>query len=124
MKDYERLTEKGKPKYCEKLKSGIANWEAILRLSNLEDKIESGEIDYVAEKDKEIARLTEENARLKKEKICLNIAEDNGVFVCSECKFDSLNDYRLKLNKGDKYYHYEYNIKYCPNCGAKVENQQ
>lgn len=99
MKDYERLTEKGKPKYCEKLKSGIANWEAILRLSNLEDKIESGEIDYVADKDKEIARLTEENARLKKEKICLNIAEDNGVFVCSECKFATLNDYRLKLNK-------------------------
>lgn len=67
MKDYERLTEKGKPKYCEKLKSGIANWEAILRLSNLEDKIESGEIDYVSDKDKEIARLTAENERLQTE---------------------------------------------------------
>ena len=65
MKGYERFTEKGKPKYCEKLKSGIANWEAILRLSNLEDKIERGEIDYVADKDKEIARLTAENAELR-----------------------------------------------------------
>lgn len=39
--------------------------EIYNRLAELEDKIESGEIDYVADKDKEIARLTAENAELK-----------------------------------------------------------
>lgn len=77
-----------------------------------------------ADKDKEIARLTAENERLKEEKNCRNTSEDNGVFVCSKCKFNTLNYYRLKLNKGDKYYHREYEIKYCPNCGAKVEDNR
>ena len=35
------------------------------KLADLEDKIESGEIDYVADRDKEIARLTAENAELR-----------------------------------------------------------
>lgn len=77
-------------------------------------------------KDNEIARLTAENERLKEEKTCRNTFEDEnkGLFVCSKCKFNTINYYRLKLNKDDKYYHREYDIKYCPNCGAKVENQQ
>lgn len=37
----------------------------IDRLFDLEDKIERGEIDYVADKDNEIARLTAENAELR-----------------------------------------------------------
>ena len=37
------------------------------RLADFEDKIESGEIDYVADRDKEIARLTAENERLREE---------------------------------------------------------
>ena len=39
--------------------------EIYNRLAEIEDKIESGEIDYVAYKDKEIARLTVENAELR-----------------------------------------------------------
>ena len=39
----------------------------IDRLVEIEDKIESGEIDYVADKDAEIARLTAENQRLREE---------------------------------------------------------
>ena len=35
------------------------------RLAEIEDKIESGEIDHVADRDKEIARLTTENAKLR-----------------------------------------------------------
>ena len=35
------------------------------RLAKLEDKIESREIDYVADRDKQIARLTAENAELR-----------------------------------------------------------
>lgn len=56
MKDYDRLTKPssdypiGGILYC--------------RLKDIEDKIERGEIDYVADKDKEIARLTAENAEL------------------------------------------------------------
>ena len=37
----------------------------INRLCILEDKIESGELDYVADRDKEISRLTAENAELR-----------------------------------------------------------
>lgn len=37
------------------------------RLADLEDKIESGEIDYVTDRGKEIARLTAENENLQKE---------------------------------------------------------
>lgn len=41
--------------------------ELIDRLVEIEDKIESGEIDYVSDKDKEIARLIAENQRLREE---------------------------------------------------------
>lgn len=78
MKDYERLTEKsiGCFKYIlkdHKPKAGEFNdydaffdySMAVKRLGELEDKIERGEIDYVVGKDKEIARLTAENAELR-----------------------------------------------------------
>ena len=76
---YERLTKKicgyyhGKSfvggkgvindrEYCR----GCFDATAIVdRLGELEDKIEAGEIDYVADRDKEIARLTSENAELR-----------------------------------------------------------
>lgn len=87
MKDYERLTEKGSKYFIPEDSPNNAivllkgNFEEIVlnnmdnddlcdklnRLADLEDKIERGEIDYVADKDKEIARLTEENERLKEE---------------------------------------------------------
>ena len=41
--------------------------ELIDRLVEIEDKIESGEIDYVSDRDKGIARLTAENQRLREE---------------------------------------------------------
>lgn len=81
---------------------------------------------FIEKQKRKIARLTAENERLKAEKTCRNTSEDEskGLFVCSKCKFNTLNYCRLKLNKGDKYYHREYDIKYCPNCGAKVEEEQ
>lgn len=39
--------------------------QCYIRLAELEDKIENGEIDYVADRDKEISRLTAENAELR-----------------------------------------------------------
>ena len=78
MKDYKRLTERdvfGNADIIglstEKLYSELCFSEtnlltkALNKLAELEDKIENGEIDYVADRDKEIARLTAENAELR-----------------------------------------------------------
>lgn len=85
MKDYKRLTsEQGFN--CRKCVNGKCQTpdmfcpyrcecERYNRLYNLEDKIERGEIDYVADKDKEIARLTEENESLKEQVKELDIVE-------------------------------------------------
>lgn len=87
MKDYERLTENGSKYFIpeDSPNNGIVllkgNFKEIVlnnmdnddlcdklnRLADLEDKIERGEIDYVIEKDDEIARLKVENQRLQKE---------------------------------------------------------
>ena len=76
MKDYKRLTDRdddGMPYVkcancyiqdkCD-LTEEVCYQELQDRLAEIEDKIESGEIDYVADRDKEIARLTTENASL------------------------------------------------------------
>ena len=74
MKDYKRLTDKYYP--CVVCKNGKCLeqqydceerevCEAWNRLFQLENKIESGEIDYVADRDKQIARMTAENAELR-----------------------------------------------------------
>ena len=74
MKDYKKLTSE-QDFNCRECVDGECQKPDIFcpyrcecerynRLYNLEDKIERGEIDYVAEKDKEIARLTAENDKL------------------------------------------------------------
>lgn len=105
---YTRLTErvnKGQVKFI--LKDGenpIEKFQnALDRLAELEDKIEQGTI--------------------KEEKTCKNVSEMHPVdgFTCSECGI-SLVDYveeRVDEEEYDTTY-YEYEIKYCPNCGAKV----
>ena len=78
MKNYKRLTEKAigcfgydlkdfehKPKEFNDYDAFYAYKMAVKRLGELEDKIESGEIDYVADRGKQIARLTAENAELR-----------------------------------------------------------
>lgn len=70
MKDYKRLTERDDSLCvdcadigsCRKTCIRQARYE---RLQFLENEIESGEIDYVADRDKQIARLTAENAELR-----------------------------------------------------------
>ena len=68
MKDYKRLMERRETPFV------MLQWADSsypLRIHNkpaeLENKIECGEIDYVTDKDKEIARLTAENERLRAE---------------------------------------------------------
>lgn len=67
MKGYERLTDKDieVTLNCNAFEDNTRFFCYAHRLWELENKIESGEIDYVADKDKEIARLTAENAELK-----------------------------------------------------------
>lgn len=69
MKDYTRLTERDDSLcidcadigFCRKTCIRQARYE---RLQFLENEIESSKIDYVTDRDKEIARLTSENAKL------------------------------------------------------------
>lgn len=75
----------------------------------------------------EIARLTEENERLRAEKTCRNISDKNPVdeFKCSKCGFMTEDFHRLVIDEDDgEHINYEYIIKYCPNCGAKVKDEQ
>lgn len=62
------------------------------------------------------------NAGYRKEKNCKNITECHPVdeFICSECGL-ALQGYCKKVidEDGDEYF-FEFEIKYCPNCGAKV----
>ena len=63
MKGYERLTDKDieVTLNCNAFEDNTRFFCYAHRLWELENKIESGEIDYVADKDKEIARLTAAN---------------------------------------------------------------
>lgn len=77
--------------------------------------------------DKELKVLTIEDKKLEEGKVCQNLTEINPVdeFICSRCGFMTEDFCRLVIDEDDgEHYHYEYEIKYCPNCGAKVENQQ
>ena len=57
---YERLTKRDKNGDCHLWDDTVMGmFNALDCLAELEDKIESGEIDYVSDKDKEIAKLHE-----------------------------------------------------------------
>lgn len=66
-------------------------------------------------------KLARENYH--KEKVCKNIAEMHPTdgFTCSECGI-TIIDFREERVDEDDYTAtwYEYEMKYCPNCGAKV----
>lgn len=62
------------------------------------------------------------NAGYRKEKTCKNTTKNHPVdeFVCSECGL-VLQDYCRKiLDEDGEEYLFEFEIKYCPKCGAKV----
>lgn len=104
MKDYKRLTERDEfGNACIiGVDSGILASAldfdelnkltfALNKFADLEDKIESGEIDYVADKDKEIVHLTAENADLqvkvrlgKGDELPAKVVIGTLVDVCSE----------------------------------------
>ena len=62
-------------------------------------------------------------------KTCKNLTKENPVdeFICSGCGFMTEDFFRLEIDEDFEegiYYeernHHEFEIKYCPNCGAKV----
>lgn len=62
------------------------------------------------------------DAGYRKEKTCKNITKQHPVdeFICSECGL-ILQDYcKKRLDEDGDEYFFEFEIKYCPNCGAKV----
>lgn len=46
-------------------------------------------------------------------------------FICSECGFmcEDLTE-KVYEEKGDYFYYREYEVKYCPNCGAKMDKEK
>lgn len=63
------------------------------------------------------------NAGYRKEKTCKNITKQHPVdeFICSECGLilEEYHEKRIDSDDGEETFH-EFEIKYCPNCGAKV----
>lgn len=100
---YERLTRRFRNSQMQQdveLMTTVSN--GVFRLAELEDKIQQG-------------TLTEQ-------KTCKNISEMHPVdgFTCSECGI-TLVDYVRQITDEDyETTYHEYEIKYCPNCGAKV----
>lgn len=109
MKDYKRLTDRYECNMCDavmcaKYCDDCDAKKNFMRLAELEDKIESGE--------------------LCEQKTCKNISEKNPVdeFICSECGFHYEDVSETREDEDGEYsYKVEFVTKYCPNCGAKVE---
>ena len=108
---YERLTFRYESDgmkqvgYTEKLIPCFNKQAMILnRLAELEDKIEQG--------------------TLKEERTCKNVSEMHPTdgFTCSECGITLVDYVREITNEYYETTYHEYEIKYCPNCGAKVRD--
>lgn len=64
------------------------------------------------------------NVGYRKENTCQNKALFSDGFVCSRCGYFTDEVNRTDIDKDDgEYYHYDYQFKYCPECGAKVVEQ-
>lgn len=103
--NYTRLTRRFRNSQMQQdveLMTTVSN--GVYRLAELEDKIEQG--------------------TLKEEKTCKNISEmhPSDGFTCSECGI-TIIDFREEIVDEDYLASwYEYEFKYCPNCGAKVND--
>lgn len=102
--EYKRLTKQNKePKTIFCFSGSMQDFKIYKRLQELEDKIENG--------------------TLKKEMTCKNVSEMHPTdgFTCSECG-KTIIDFREEIvdEEDCTASWYEYEMKYCPNCGAKV----
>lgn len=61
----------------------------------------------------------------KVQETCENLTDNNPLdeFICSNCGFAMENFAEMEIDEddGEKCYH-EFEIRYCPCCGAKVTN--
>lgn len=68
-----------------------------------------------------------ESGGLCEQKTCKNMTEKNPVdeFICSECGFHYEDVSETREDEDGEYsYKVEFVTKYCPNCGAKVEDEE
>lgn len=119
MKDYKRLTERNE------------NGEAIINMQGVTNEQEARE--RIHEFSKLIINKLcvyeekEESGELCEQKTCKNISEKNPVdeFICSECGFHYEDVSETREDEDGEYsYKVEFVTKYCPNCGAKVEDEE
>lgn len=99
---YERLTKRAGFYKDIDLKDEWGYSHIYQRLSELENKIEDGQ--------------------LKELRICKNETKSNPVdeFICSECGLIMQDYCKKRLDEDGDEYFFEFEIKYCPCCGAKV----
>lgn len=74
---------------------------------------------WINEKREEIAKKLHIDVKTA---TCKNITGNNPVdeFICSECGFACGGFHRINVDEDGDEYFVEFEIKYCPTCGAKV----
>lgn len=59
-------------------------------------------------------------------KTCTNIATDyanTDQFICSNCHIHLQNWHSVEIDEDtDEETHHEYTFRYCPNCGARIQD--
>ena len=95
------------------------------QIKNLERELELAENYPFFKNRHDIAKALVERG-YRKEIICENITENafTDEFICSVCGFqmDDFCETRVDEDYGEKTNH-EFEIRYCPNCGAKAREE-
>lgn len=71
--------------------------------------------------DKDILKELDYEIESLRNKTCENLSH-NYDFVCSKCLFRCYDMNTIEIDDdGEEIYHYDYQFKFCPNCGRKVK---
>lgn len=62
------------------------------------------------------------NAGYHKQETCKNLSNSIDEFECSKCGYMTDEVSSCKKDDDGEIFHYDYQFKYCPNCGRKVED--
>lgn len=61
-------------------------------------------------------------AGYRKQETCRDLADDFDEFKCSECGYQCDDTNSCKKDDDGEIFHFDFQFKFCPNCGRKVEN--
>lgn len=61
-------------------------------------------------------------AGYRKQETCENLSDNFDEFICSKCGYQNDDMNESKADDDGEVNHYDYQFKYCPNCGRKVED--